>query len=246
MVPAGAVLVEPEGFSPPNGIIDPGETDTLRFAFRNSGGALVTNLVATLLATNGVTVPSGPQSYGSLVASGPSVSRPFTFTAVGTNGQQIAATFRLQDVVTNTTTTTTNSLGTNSFTFYLGTWQTMISNTAPIIINAEGASSSTPAEASPYPSLVNVSGLQGVILKTTITLTNLTHTRPGAIEALLVAPNQQNTLLMNSAGAGNSVKSVTLTFDDAASTYLPSPTNSTPITTSTNKPTSWTTPNLFP
>src|SRR5205807_5794500 len=47
-----------------NGAIDPGETVTMSFALTNSGSADTTNLVATLLTTNGVTSPSGAQSYG--------------------------------------------------------------------------------------------------------------------------------------------------------------------------------------
>ncbi len=229
VVPSGAILVEPEGFSPPNGIIDPGERDTVLFGFRDSSGTNVGNLVATLLATNGISTPSGPQTYGPLVASGPTVSRPFTFTANGTNGQAIVATFKLVDG--------TKNLGTNTFTFYLGTWSTSYSNTAPIIINDF-------TTASPYPATINVSGLPGVVLKTTVTLTNLTHTAPGDIGALVVAPNQQDTLIMNNAGAGNSVKNVTLTFDDSASNNLPL--NLPVITTGTNKPTSYPTIKAFP
>src|ERR1700722_19691374 len=105
-MPAGSALVH-EGFTPANGIIDPGENVTLSFAFRDSFGADVTNLVATLLATNGITSPGGSQSYGSLVAGGPSASRQFSFTAAGTNGQAIAATFQLQ--------TGTNQLGIGVF-----------------------------------------------------------------------------------------------------------------------------------
>ena len=53
---------------------------------------------------------------------------------------------------------------------------------------------------------IHVSGLAGVILKTSVILTNLSHTAPGDIEALVVAPNQQDTLIMGNAGAGNSIK----------------------------------------
>ena len=84
IVPAGAALVSESG--PTNGVIDPNETVTLLFGLRDSVGTNTVNLVATLLATNGVTKPSGPTNYGALVVHGPSVSRPFTFTASGTNG----------------------------------------------------------------------------------------------------------------------------------------------------------------
>ncbi len=229
VVPAGAMMVEPEGYVPANGIVDPGETDTIRFGFRAGSGTNVANLIATLLATNGISSPSGPQIYGPLVVGGPAVSRPFTLTANGTNGQAIVATFKLMDG--------TKNIGTNNFTFYLGTWTASYSNTAPIIINDF-------TTASPYPSSINVSGLPGVILKTTVTFTNLTHSAPGDIGALVVAPNQQDTLLMNRAGAANSIKNVTLIFDDSASNSLPK--NLPTITTGTNKPTAYPTINTFP
>lgn len=44
-----------------NGVPDPGETVTVNFALQNLGSADTTNLVATLLAADGVTSPSGPQ-----------------------------------------------------------------------------------------------------------------------------------------------------------------------------------------
>ena len=74
IVPAGAALISESG--PVNGVIDPGETVTLLFALRDSTGTNTVNLVATLLATNGVTNPSGPQTYGALVVHGPSVFAP--------------------------------------------------------------------------------------------------------------------------------------------------------------------------
>jgi len=80
-----------------NGVIDPGEMVTVSFALRNIGSANTTNLMATLLATGGVTAPSGPQTYGVVPLSGTPVIRPFTFTANGTNGGTLTATLQLQD-----------------------------------------------------------------------------------------------------------------------------------------------------
>src|SRR5262249_22980346 len=71
-----------------------------------------TNLVATLLPTNGVSLPSGPQNYGALLAGGASVSQPFTFTASGNCGGTLTATFQLQDDALN--------LGTATESFSLG------------------------------------------------------------------------------------------------------------------------------
>ena len=207
VVPAGSAFA-PNGDPNHNGLIDTNETVTLLFAFRAAGGNNVTNLYATLLAANGVTSPSPatPVSYGQLNVGGPSAYRAFSFTAVGTNGQQIAATFLL----TNGTT----GLGTALFTYTLGSWTTVFTNPNPIIINAAAA-------ASPYPSTITVSNLGGVLLKTVITLTNMTHTAPAAINALLVSPNQNDTLFMSHAGGGEfggAINGVTLTFEDATQT----------------------------
>ena len=62
IAPAGAALISESG--PVNGAIDTNETVTLLFALRNSVGEPTTNLVATLVATNGVISPSGSQNYG--------------------------------------------------------------------------------------------------------------------------------------------------------------------------------------
>jgi hypothetical protein len=80
-----------------NGAIDPDETVTMLFTLKNTGLADTTNLVVTLLATNGIISPSGPQTYGALVAGGPGVSEPFILTAAGLCGDSITATLQLQD-----------------------------------------------------------------------------------------------------------------------------------------------------
>jgi uncharacterized delta-60 repeat protein len=210
VVPSGSALVHE--YLLPNGIIDPGEKVDIMFAFRAAGGNDVTNLYATLLATNGVTAPSPgtPVSYGPLHVGGPSASRTFSFTAAGTNSQQIAATFLLNNGVTN--------IGTALFTYTLGTWTTLFYNTNAIIINAAGPGL-------PYPSPITVSNLGGVLIKAVVTLTNMTHSAPSAVNVLLVSPGQKDTLLMSHVGGGQfggAVNGVTVTLDDAATNSLPS------------------------
>ena len=226
MVPAGSTLVHESLIT--NGIIDPGENVSLLFAFRVAGGTNVASLNATLLATNGITSPSpgGAQSYGPLTAGGPSVSRQFSFTASGTNGQTIAATFKLQDGASD--------LGTAVFTYTLGTWTRTFVNTNAIIVNDN-------ALASPYPSMINVSGVGGVLIKTVITLTNLNYqASPEDMDALLVSPNQQDTLIMAHTGGQIAINHVNLTFDDAATNFLPSSAfPQTAITNGTYKPTAY-------
>jgi hypothetical protein len=101
-----------ESCLPTNNVIDPGETVTVLFSLKDIGGANTTNLVVTLLATNEVVGPSGPQTYGTLMAGGAAVSQPFTFTASGICGSNLTASLQLQDGPTN--------LGTAMITFALG------------------------------------------------------------------------------------------------------------------------------
>jgi hypothetical protein len=94
--PVGTSLIS-ESCPPGNGAPDPGEMVTMRFVLRNIGGVDTTNLVVTLLTTNGVILPSSPQIYGAVIAGGASVSNSFTFTASGSCGDLINPTFHLQD-----------------------------------------------------------------------------------------------------------------------------------------------------
>ena len=57
--------------------VDPGETVTIRFGFRNSAGTNAQNMSATLLATNGVTPVTSSQNYGAMIVGDPVTSRPF-------------------------------------------------------------------------------------------------------------------------------------------------------------------------
>ncbi len=187
-------------------VIQPGETVTMLFAFRNGAGFPVTNLIATLLPTNGVANPSAPQVYGPMPVRGPSTSRLFTFTAAGTNGQVVSPTFQLQDGAT--------PLNGLVFNLVLGNTTTTYSNNAPIVIPAYGS-------ASPYPSTINVSGFGNLVSKTTVTLTNLAHTWPKDIDILLVGPGGQKSYLMSKTGGSFTITNVTLTFDDTVANLLP-------------------------
>jgi uncharacterized repeat protein (TIGR01451 family)/uncharacterized delta-60 repeat protein len=219
IVPAGTALISESG--PVDGTIEPGETVGMLFAFRNATGTNTANLVATLMPTNGISNPSGPQNYGVLTVHGPSVSRPFSFTANGTNGQVITATFQLRDGNAPTNVAVVS--------FVLGRTANTFSNTAPIVIN-DGAA------ATPYPSVINVSGLPGAVTGTTVMLTNLNHTWPRDIDILLVSPAGQKSVLMAKTGSSFAVNNVTLTFDDAASSVLP---QSSVLVSGTNRPTSY-------
>jgi len=228
VIPAGVALTYESG--PTNGVIDPGETVTLLFGLRDAAGTNTVNLVATLLATNGITKPSPPQqTYGVLTADGPSASRPFTFTASGTNGQTITATLQLSDG----STVLSNAVFPS---FTLGKTPASYSNNAAIIINEL-------APATPYPSVITVSNLNGLVTQATVTLSNLSHTYPKAINALLVSPTGQKTFLMSDCGSTFGINNVTLTFDDTATNVLPS---AAQIMPGTYQPTAYASPPVLP
>jgi hypothetical protein len=109
-----------EDCAPGNGVIDPNETITLNFTFRNVGATTSTNLIATLQTNGGVTLPSAAQNLGAL-ATGASATRAFTFNANGTCGGTITATFQLQDGALN--------LGTIKATFTLGVLNVSLAQT---------------------------------------------------------------------------------------------------------------------
>jgi endonuclease I len=111
IVENGATLVF-EACSPANGVLDPGEAVTVSFSLKNVGSMDTSNLVVTLLATGGVTSPSGAQTYGIITNSGTAVDRSFSFTATGSCGGTLTATLQLQDGSTD--------LGTIAYTFTLG------------------------------------------------------------------------------------------------------------------------------
>lgn len=114
---AGAVIAV-ESCQPLNNAPDPNEAVLATFALRNLGNVNLNNLVATLQSTGGVTAPSGPQTYGALLAGGPAVAKTFAFTASGACGSTLTATLSLQDGATN--------LGTTTFSFKLGTPKTTL------------------------------------------------------------------------------------------------------------------------
>lgn len=95
LLPQSPVLTV-ETCSPANGAVDPGEAVVMNFPLQNLGGVTTTNVVATLLATNGLVPSSGPQSYGA-IASGTTVNRAFAFIATGACMSVASAVFQLQD-----------------------------------------------------------------------------------------------------------------------------------------------------
>ncbi|MEO8503732.1 MAG: hypothetical protein ABI609_07555 [Acidobacteriota bacterium] len=200
---AAGVTIAAESCTPLNQAIEPGEAVVVTLGLTNFGSAATLNLVGSLEATGGVTLQSGPQSFGA-VGPGSTVARTFNFTAAGTCGGTITANLRLQDGPVDR--------GSATFKLLLG---------APLQIplavsNAGGILIQDLSAAFPYPSTLTVAGFSGPISRATVTLGGLTHTFPADVDVLLVGPGGQKALFMSDVGAGNGVNSINLTFDDLA------------------------------
>jgi subtilisin-like proprotein convertase family protein len=87
----------------------------------------------------------------------------------------------------------------------------------------------------PYPSVIPVSGIAGVITNLSVTLRGLSHSWPDDLDVLLVGPGGQRTVLMSDAGGSFPVAGVTLTFTTSGK-QLP---NSTQITSGAWSPVNW-------
>jgi Ca2+-binding RTX toxin-like protein len=88
------------------------------------------------------------------------------------------------------------------------------SNTTPIQIPTIG-------QGFPYPSEIQVTGLSGAITDVNATLVNMNHGFADDIEALMVAPGGQTTVLIADAGGTATVVNDTITLDDQAQLVAP-------------------------
>ena len=216
-------VVTSESCFPTNGWIDPFETVTVNFTFQNTGTAPTTNLVVTLLQTNGIYYPGAPQNIG-VIPVGSTATRSFQFTPSGSCGGSLTALFQLSDNGT--------SLGTAAWPFTLGSVQSTI---VTQVFNNPGFIVIQDADVAwPYPSSINVGGVSGEVVKVTVTLNGLSHTYPDDIGMLLVAPNGRAVKLMDACGGDGDLSFINLTFDDAAPASLP---DSTQIFGGTYRPT---------
>ncbi|MCS7046253.1 MAG: hypothetical protein NZO58_07845 [Gemmataceae bacterium] len=92
----------------------------------------------------------------------------------------------------------------------------VFANTTPIVLP-----NNVPV-ANPYPSTIDVAGLVGPISRLSVTLHNVTHNQPGALDALLVGPGGQAFILLADAGGEtfSPIDNVTLRLEDAAALVL--------------------------
>jgi subtilisin-like proprotein convertase family protein len=75
--------------------------------------------------------------------------------------------------------------------------------------------------ASPYPSSINVTGVNENVTNVTVSLAGFGHGCPADVDIVLAAPGGQTVLLMSDIGGCNPVSGVNLNFDSAAGTGVP-------------------------
>ena len=220
----GTVTLAAQSCTPTNGAVNPGEDDTIDLVLQNTGNADASNVVATLLASGGVTSPSGAQSYGTLLAGGAALTNSFTFTATGTCGGTLVASMQLQ--------TNSVSAGTVLAPFTLGTPE-IASNT----YSSGGISLAIPDATSN----VDTTGFGSVTNQITVSDSSLVahvsvsirinHTYDGDLKIDLIHPDGTTVnLVLNNAfnsgqnfGSGATDCTGTFTiFDDSAATPIDS------------------------
>jgi len=224
LLAAGVKLITESGIV--NGAIDIGDTVTVLLAITNAGTADTSpNLTGTLQSSGGIVPVGNPiQVYGVVAHGGGTVGNAYTFNVTGafpgtgspktvSGGGTVVAMLNLQDVQTPASggAITNNYVVTFPLQLPGTTSQTNIST---IIIPSVGT-------ATPYPSVLNISGVTGVVSKATVVFNGVSHTWPSDIDAVLVSPAGQAVALMANTGANDSIVNVSITFDDAAAGPLP-------------------------
>ena len=214
MQAAPGATIAAESCGAGSGAIDPGETVTVNLPVRNVGTANTTSLVGTLLPTGGVTSPGAPQLYGVVIAGGPAVSRPFTFTASGACGGTITLSVQLQDGASN--------LGIVTYTFTLGSLNPL----------SQTSAASSGNISLPLPDLATAESTIAVPDVGAVTDVNvsvrLNHTFDGDLVISLIAPDGTEVRLSDRRGGGgdnfgagaNDCSGTPTVFDDAAAVAI--------------------------
>lgn len=107
--------------------------------------------------------------------------------------------------------------------------QVVFSNPTPINL-PDGA---PPIKGSPYGSQIDVSGMSGIVSGLTVTLYNVYHNLPSAMDILLVAPDGSSSIILSDVGSAADIKGITVVLKDDATNFLPD----TQIHSGTYKPT---------
>ena len=174
IITSNAVVVS-ETCSPTNGVADPFEHASVRFFLSNIGGQDATNVVATLLATGGVTSPGLAHNFGTITAGGPAATNVLSFLVDAPCGSNVVTSLQLQSGAVD--------LGTTDFRLPVGVANSVLTQNFDAV--------SAPA----LPGSWSTTG--GGILSGWITVTNVVDTAPNAAfcpdtndvgEAQLISP----------------------------------------------------------
>ena len=187
----------------------PDEMFTVGFAVINSGPVPLGPVVATLLASNGVIPLVGPQNLGVIPTGGLPAGSTFNLLATGPCGGSVQAIWKLEDGM-NPPIHIAHSIALGTLIGSQASYPSPAAITIPVR-----------NEASPYPSVINVLGVPGVVASLRVAINNLGHSNPDDLDVLLVGPGGQAVLLMSDCGGSADVRGVTLVFDDAATNSLP-------------------------
>ena len=109
-------------------------------------------------------------------------------------------------------------------------------NPTPVIIPLGGP-------ATPYPSVINVSGMSGTITNLALTLSRLSHEYVTDVHMLLVGPTGQKVVVFGSVAQGRAVHNVTVNLVDSSDYPLP---QSFSLWPEPLRPTDWAVTNDFP
>jgi subtilisin family serine protease len=215
----------------------------------NLSSPLTVNFGATGTA-NAVLVGSDPVDY-SVITNSSVTFNPTTRTGTVTFAANATTATVVVDPIADTLAEIQNetvNITVNSGTGYIGgspgaAIGTIVSEeTLPIFTNPNNITIPSSGASNPYPSIINVSGLNGNITSLRVTLTNLSHTWPDDIDVLLVSPTGAKAMLMSDVGGSNGLANVTLTFDPTATANLP---DVGQITSGSYKPTDFESGDLF-
>ena len=216
-----------------NNAIDPEETVSVAFVFRNDGNADATNLIVALQSGGGVLSPDGPFTNGFVAQGGGLCTNIFTFAATGTCGGLLSADFQYFD--------NSAGIGNGRHTIVMG--QTYVTNVSA----TNSAYTAIPAItttniATPYPSPIAVGGVFSTVTKVTVRLAGLSHASPDDLDVLLVNPTGQKIILMSDSGGTNAISNVNLVFDGTVTSTVP---DTALITSGTYAPTNYGNNDIF-
>jgi hypothetical protein len=194
-----------------NKIVETNETITCSIALQNVGNSSATDVIATLVAANGITPITTNQDYGTMAANGGSVARDFTFTVAGPEPRIAQVRLNLSSGA--------GSLGHVVFDLPVGA--TAFTYNHWIGMNVPGDPELTKGPSSEYPAVIHVSGLNGSVVSARVTLHNYTHEFGEDMNALLISPGGTNVMLMSDCGGTFAFTNINLTFDSTLTNWLP-------------------------